>query len=83
MMFCESDSAKKCFYGHLQLLNTGEQQFRCNVCQRAFSQKGHLENHMHTHTGDRPFKCEICSASFDLNSTLKLHKFTHTGVRPF
>ena len=51
----------------------------CNVCRKAFKQRGHLNVHMLIHTGARPFHCDICNRNFNQKQTLKRHMVTHVS----
>ena len=38
----------------------GEKSNKCNQCNKAFSQAGHLRQHFKTHSGEKPNKCNQC-----------------------
>ncbi|KAG8454024.1 hypothetical protein GDO86_000596 [Hymenochirus boettgeri] len=59
-----------------------EKPYHCSECNKAFSQKRGLDEHMRTHTGEKPFQCDVCDLSFSLKKMLIRHKLTHNPNRP-
>ena len=82
MLFKEIGNLKK----H-ERTNTGEKQFACSKCEKAFNQSGPnskaLKGHERTHTGEKPFACSKCEKSFTERGKLKRHERIHTGENPF
>ncbi|XP_064801428.1 zinc finger protein 407-like [Oncorhynchus masou masou] len=62
-----------------------ERKFECDLCDRSFSEKWALNNHMKLHTGDKPHKCvwPSCHYAFLTLSAMKDHYRTHTGEKSF
>lgn len=55
----------------------------CKICNKVFSQKYHLNEHMKVHTGVKPYLCSICQKSFTQKGALNTHVRVHTGERPY
>ena len=53
------------------------------MCEKRFTNSGHLRNHKMTHTGDKPHKCDICEKGFAANNDLQSHRRIHTGDMPY
>ena len=49
------------------------------MCDKLFSVRGSLVNHMKTHSEGRPHTCGTCGKSFKIKSNLTRHLRIHTG----
>ena len=67
---------------HHKLLHTGEKEFVCTQCDKAFSESSKLKRHKRSHSGEKPFACFQCDRAFSRSGTLKTHKLSHTGKKP-
>ena len=47
-----------------QVIHTGEKAFKCDECDRQFSQSASLKQHQFLHTGVKTFKCDECGMEF-------------------
>ena len=56
-----------------------EKEFECKHCQKKFSRKQQLKNHLLTHSSERPHMCEICSLTFKSVVGLNRHMKRHNG----
>ena len=54
-----------------------QKKFKCNMCGKVCSRKGHLEEHIRTHTGEKPYQCLLCKKSFCQSGALSTHMATH------
>ncbi|XP_069842652.1 zinc finger protein 271-like [Dendropsophus ebraccatus] len=61
----------------------GRKQYKCDLCDRCFSDASNLRRHKNIHTGLRPYVCDLCGSSFRQKSQLERHRLVHTGERPF
>ncbi len=60
-------------YKNHKLTHSGEKQYKCSICSKAFHQIYNLTFHMHTHNDKKPFTCGICGKGFCRNFDLKKH----------
>ena len=61
----------------------GEKNHKCEICGKAFAQRGTHKTHMYTHTGDKPYKCSLCDKRFCDSSSRKSHMVSHTGEKNY
>ncbi|GFU43721.1 hypothetical protein NPIL_573231 [Nephila pilipes] len=62
---------------------TGKKAFQCEVCQRTFTRRGHLNRHLLTHSEEKPFECDVCQRTFARKDSLFRHMHTQHGENTF
>ncbi|XP_029463187.1 zinc finger protein 211-like isoform X2 [Rhinatrema bivittatum] len=56
--------------------------YPCTECDKSFTKRAHLREHMGIHTGVRPYACPNCEKRFRKQCNLIVHQRTHTGEKP-
>ncbi len=64
-------------------LHAGEKLYKCDVCNKSFTQHSNMIQHKHLHTGEKPYKCDVCNKSFAWHSNLTRHKRLHSGEKSY
>ena len=64
----------------LREANSGKKSKKCNQCDFAPSEAGHLRIHLMTHTGEKPNKCNQCDFASSWTQSLKTHMKKHGKV---
>ena len=61
--------------------HSGEKTNKCNQCDYASSQAGHLRTHLKTHSGEKPNKCNQCNFAPSQAGHLRAHLKTHSLLK--
>ncbi len=75
--------------GHTLTSSTGMNSFmpltlycRCSVCNKGYSNKVNLNEHMMKHSGEK-YKCKYCWKTFTNSRGLLMHTYVHTGMQSY
>ncbi|XP_053387483.1 zinc finger protein 271-like isoform X2 [Mercenaria mercenaria] len=66
-----------------QRKQNGERPYKCDICDKAFTNSQNLTTHQIIHSGERPYKCDICDKAFTESCNLTRHLRIHSGERPY
>ena len=54
--------------------HTGEANYLCKTCGKAFKRLSTLKEHTYTHSGLRPYICKACGAAYSHSGSLFAHQ---------
>ncbi|KAL5020490.1 hypothetical protein ScPMuIL_003382 [Solemya velum] len=74
---CNNDTE---LLSHMTKAHTGEDPYKCSICDRSFTQYNNLRRHLRVHNGNS-FKCTMCDQEFSEIFYLEMHMGSHTGER--
>jgi len=57
-------------------VHTEDKPFKCQTCDKAFSNADALKKHMRVHMGQKPYKCHMCDRAFSESRATKRHMMT-------
>uniref|UniRef100_A0A182KF24 C2H2-type domain-containing protein n=1 Tax=Anopheles christyi TaxID=43041 RepID=A0A182KF24_9DIPT len=55
----------------------------CPICNKTFSRKTSLLNHIRNHSAEKKYVCEFCQKGFTQQANLRNHVRIHTNERPY
>ncbi|XP_003491382.1 zinc finger protein 2 homolog isoform X2 [Bombus impatiens] len=67
---------------HIRDVHEGLKKYACDICGRAFANKGAKDDHRRIHTGERPYACEHCPKMFRTLNSIYIHNRVHTDYKP-
>ncbi|XP_047099998.1 zinc finger and SCAN domain-containing protein 22-like isoform X1 [Schistocerca piceifrons] len=59
-----------------------ERPFECQLCQKRFVRKHHLQAHLRSHSGIKPFNCPLCGKALSSKQSVGIHLRQHEPVPP-
>jgi transcription elongation factor Elf1 len=77
-------SVRRCFLKTHIKIHLGKKDHICQVCSKAFVNRGQLTSHMKTHTQIKDHICDICGMAFAWAGNMRTHRRRHekAGLTP-
>uniref|UniRef100_K7CSR1 Zinc finger protein 307 n=1 Tax=Pan troglodytes TaxID=9598 RepID=K7CSR1_PANTR len=76
----QGEAWKSRMEGQLENVET-PMSYKCNECERSFTQNTGLIEHQKIHTGEKPYQCDTCGKGFTRTSYLVQHQRSHVGKK--
>nr|CAD7198490.1 unnamed protein product [Timema douglasi] len=75
----------RCKYSNLEkcLVHSEQRKYKCDVCDKSFKRKSHLNKHLLSHSEQRKYKCDVCEKSFKVKGELNRHLLVHSEQRKY
>ncbi|XP_013412639.1 zinc finger protein 880 [Lingula anatina] len=64
-------------------IHTREEIYKCQYCDKAFTQKSEYIQHERIHIREKPYKCQHCDKAFTRKLHCIEHERVHTGEKPY
>ncbi|CAH0564687.1 unnamed protein product [Brassicogethes aeneus] len=68
---------------HLKRHEDSYKKFKCDLCEKGFSSKRDLTDHVNVHKNIKNFKCPICDKAFRTKQNVAKHLPIHSEKRPY
>lgn len=85
---CKCELCGKCYRieqdlaRHVRDVHERLKKYPCDICGRAFANKGAKDDHRRIHTGERPYACKHCPKTFRTLNSIYIHNRVHTNYKP-
>ncbi|XP_008071673.2 zinc finger protein 548 [Carlito syrichta] len=66
-----------------QVFQTGQNDYKCSECGKAFTCKYSLVEHQKIHTGERSYECNKCGKFFRYSANFLKHQTVHSSERTY
>ena len=77
----EHDNSTQKSFREIVAIARREKSNKCNLCDYATSNAGHLRTHLKMHSGEKTNKCNQCDYASSRASDLRTHLKTHDGEK--
>ncbi|KAB0800860.1 hypothetical protein PPYR_06599 [Photinus pyralis] len=64
------------------VISTSPTTYKCNICNKSFKTKSHINYHSYCDGGQRPLQCSECNKGFVSKYHLEIHLLVHSNKKP-